>query len=1050
MLDQRRVAAQPDEKREQLFTERYEDLLAWALRLTNQQWDAAEDLVQDAFVQWMLARTRLEEIENIEGYLRRMLRNMHVSRISRAAQHLPESALSVADYDSFRLSWTAIEPPRRMQASEELHQICSYACSRKESSKAGSVLILRFFHDYFPTEIVGILNSSRNCIDQWQRLARREAKLFMSKQGRLRFVTGKALTERHPVRYLRSDCDLINDLRQMIFNSCRGECLSRQELEEIYTERHADALTTTKLAHLVSCPSCLDAVNSLLGLPLLAQRFQAEPCEPTDPPHDETGGGVSGGASEDLTRRFGRKLRETHEHKPHELCIAVNGVRVSSFKVGSESNELNLNLTHGQTVEFVEICSEQGVQLLFFSIDPTGLQSEQWASTELSEGRSLEACFRNDKGPSLHVVYQDPEPEEACLGETPNTNNLSSPLLVVPTGDNLDEPKVEQRTGFHPGSWTAWLFRILKAIVRRPVVAQENQLTKSTLLSSLEETSDKIQKTPFVMVLGQSHYDDRQHSSQFGWLILLLSVTAVASFLFFKTSLSRAVTATSLLERANVAEQIRDTVPDQARHRLINLEERHSEEGAIVARRKIEIWENRATGDRAQKLYDDSNRMIAAVRRTADGTRTIYHHGSKPQSQPALSAPDSLLLSFDDIWQLESSAQAFSSLIAEPAVADVEERSTTYVLNYKKERTIGASRLLKATLTLSKSDLHPIGQTLLVQRGGELREYRFVDASFEFVPIKAVPAAAFDIEPEPTGGTGETGGPGHWAFRDLTSSRVPPSPSTSAPPIASAELEVDVAYLLNQAKADRNEQVALTRSAGGSLRVEGIVETQQRKDEFLRVLAPISNNPAVKIEIRTIAEASQRPVPTGSVSVEAAKETNDNVAADDELRAYFSKKDPGGATDEAIRSYCSQMVNRSYRALFHAIELNRLVNRFANVDMRMVAPDARAKWLAMLHEHAAAFVRENAALRQEIQPVFFPGLALKVAEEVSLQSDADIARAVERLHKLALANNEGVRAAFTISSQSSAVAINSEEFWQSLQRAGNLAAKIQQYQTTSN
>jgi len=145
MLDQRLVAAQPDQKREQLFTERYESLLAWAMRLTNQQRDAAEDLVQDAFVQFVLGRTRLEEIENIDGYLRRMLRYMHVSRLSRSAQHLHETALSVADYDSCRLGWTAIEPPRRMQAFEELHQICAYACARKESSRAGSVLILRFF-----------------------------------------------------------------------------------------------------------------------------------------------------------------------------------------------------------------------------------------------------------------------------------------------------------------------------------------------------------------------------------------------------------------------------------------------------------------------------------------------------------------------------------------------------------------------------------------------------------------------------------------------------------------------------------------------------------------------------------------------------------------------------------------------------------------------------------------------------------------------------------------------------------------------------------------
>src|SRR5215211_3520371 len=246
MLDQRRVDAQPDEKREQLFTEHYKSLLAWALRLTNQQRDAAEDLVQDAFVQWVLARTKLEEIENIEGYLRRMLRNIYVSKMSRSAQQLHESALSVADYDSFRLGWTAIEPPRRMQASEELHQICTYACSRKESSRAGSVLILRFFHDYFPTEIAAVLNSSRHCVDEWQRLARREAKLFMNEPNRLRFVDTKTAPERHQIKYLSSDCDLMLELQQMIFSSCNGDCLLKQELEQVYSERHTDALTTAK------------------------------------------------------------------------------------------------------------------------------------------------------------------------------------------------------------------------------------------------------------------------------------------------------------------------------------------------------------------------------------------------------------------------------------------------------------------------------------------------------------------------------------------------------------------------------------------------------------------------------------------------------------------------------------------------------------------------------------------------------------------------------------------------------------------------------------
>jgi RNA polymerase sigma factor (sigma-70 family) len=1035
MLDQRRAAAQPDENRERVFTERYEGLLKWALRLTNHDRESAEDLVQDAFVQFVLGRSRLEEIENIDGYLRRMLRYMHCLKMSRSAQHLHETALSLADYDSLRLGWTAIEPPRRMQAAEELYRICAYACSRKESSKAGSVLILRFFHNYFPSEIASVLNSSRNCVDQWQRLARREAKLFINRPGRLRFVDGKAQAGPNAAGYLRSDCDLIHELQQMIFNSRQGDCIAREELEEIYTGGRSDALSTTKLAHIVSCRECLDAVNSLLELPLLAQRYQPENHEPKDPPGD-AGGGASGGGVQELPRKFGNKLRETREHKPHELRIAVNSFPVSSLKVSSELSELNLNLTPDEPIEFVEVSSEQGVQLLFLTLNPAAPRDEQWAWIELSDGRLLEACFRNEDGPSLHVVYRDPQPEESyATGENLN-NALSSPLFVVPAGNELDEQKVaNQAVVFHLRSWTTRLSETLRALWKRPVVVPEKQLSDNG-------------EQPLFAVLGQSRYTARRRA--FGWLMMLVSALVVGGFLSFRSSLSPTVTASMLLERASTAERNTDAAPDLVRHRFINLEERRSAEGAVVARRRIEIWENRAHGNRAQRLYDDSNRLIAGVWQTADGSRTVYHHGSKPQTQPAPATPESFLLNLEDIWQLEPSARSFSELIAEATAAAVEERATTYVLRYEKDRAIGASHLLKATLTVSKSDFHAIEQTLLVQRGSELREYRFAEASFELVPVKAVAPTAFEIEPELTGGAGKTGRPGDWALRDLTSSRVPPSPGTSTPPSASAELEVDVAYLLNQAKADRNEQVALTRSAGGSLRVEGVVDSQQRKEEFLRALSQVSANPAVKIEIRTVAEAIQRAAKASAVQVQEPEETNDTVAVEEELRAYFSKRGAAGPVDQAIQSYSSRVVNRAYRALFHAIELKRLIDRFANVDMRTVAPDARAKWLAMLREHATAFLRENAALREEIQPIFFPGTVLQVNEDALIQSDTDLARVVERLRKLALSNNEAIRSAFTISSQSSASAFKSTAFWQSLQRTGNLANRIRQYETTAS
>ncbi len=1022
MLDQRRVAAQPDDKREQLFTERYESLLAWAMRLTNQQRDAAEDLVQDAFVQFVLGRTRLEEIENIDGYLRRMLRYMHVSRLSRSAQHLPETALSVADYDSCKLSWTAIEPARRMQAFEELHQICTYACARKESSRAGSVLILRFFHDYFPTEIASILNSSRHCVDQWQRLARREVKLFMDEPGRLRFVNGAGPSDTNQIRYLKSDCDLMRELRQMIFNSRRGECLSNQEVEEVYSGNSADALTTAKLAHIVSCCACLDAVNSMLGLPRLAQRYEAQPPEPKGPPGDASGGGASGGGTSDLTTKFAHRLRETHEHKPHELRIAINGSLVSSLKVSSDLSELDLNLTPDDPIEFVEVFSEQGVQMLFFSVDPAGLQAEQWAWIELSEGRSLEACFRDENGPSLHVVYKDPAPDEAYVtGETPNIA-LSSLLSVVPEADAWDEAKTGKQ---------GVVFRLrsrLKGLFGR--------------VSLVEETPHETQ---VLHLLSQSSgATGIQFQRRRGWLIVLVSALVVAGFLYFKVNLSRSVTATGLLQRANAVEKSYER-GDQVRHRFINLEERRSAEGAIVAQHKIEIWENRGSGASAQRLYDQSNKLIGGTWEKADGGRVVYHHGSKPQSQPAVTNPEDLLFNLDDIWQLQPSAKSFAVLIEQPALAEVEERSATYVLHYEKGRTIGASQLLKATLTLSKSDLHPIEQTLLVLRGDVLREFRFVEASCELVPVKDVAPAVFEIEPELTGGAGEPGRPEDWAFRDLTVSRVPPSSSTSTPPVASAELEVDVAYLLNRAKADLNEQVNLTRSAGGSLRVEGVVDSQERKEEFLRALAPVLNNPAVKIDIRTVAEAMKHPASVGPVSIQQTVETANTIAVDAELRAYFQKHNPSEPTDETISKYSSRVVNSSYAALFHAIELKKLVNRFAGVDMRAVAPDARAKWLAMLREHAETFERETTEMRAEIQPIFFADAPAFVAEELSIENDADLARAVGRLHRMALANNAAIRSGLTISSESSAAAIKSRQFWNSLTSAGELAAQIKAF-----
>src|SRR5688500_7319307 len=92
---------------EDLFVERYQLLRRWALGLTNGQRAGAEDLLHDLFIQFTLNRPDLDRIENLEGYLRTMLRNLHLSRLRRASA-AQNSTFSFTGYDSVAIGLRAI------------------------------------------------------------------------------------------------------------------------------------------------------------------------------------------------------------------------------------------------------------------------------------------------------------------------------------------------------------------------------------------------------------------------------------------------------------------------------------------------------------------------------------------------------------------------------------------------------------------------------------------------------------------------------------------------------------------------------------------------------------------------------------------------------------------------------------------------------------------------------------------------------------------------------------------------------------------------------
>src|SRR5712692_2729559 len=213
MLKPRRISA----SHRDAFMERYKGLHSWAVQMTANDQALAEDLLHDLFILFTLSQPDLRRIENLDNYLYASLRNLHISQLRRATRGRFEQ-LSVVEYESARLSLHSIAHGRDLiQSQDELRRICHYACARKETANAASVLILRFFHGYYPSEIALILRSTRRAVDDRLRMARSEAKACLENPNALSFMQPHPPIAILPAGFARAADDLISELRHTIF-----------------------------------------------------------------------------------------------------------------------------------------------------------------------------------------------------------------------------------------------------------------------------------------------------------------------------------------------------------------------------------------------------------------------------------------------------------------------------------------------------------------------------------------------------------------------------------------------------------------------------------------------------------------------------------------------------------------------------------------------------------------------------------------------------------------------------------------------------------------
>lgn len=392
--------ARPSTSHEDLFVARYDALLRQARRLTSTPAEA-EDVVQDAFIRFSVTRPDLDQIDNLDGYLYTVLRNLHLVRIRRAARS-ELTSLSVIDFDSAESALRARETGDALETREALHAACAYGCTRRLSSKAGSLFLLRFFHGAVPSEVARIAGIEVKSIDYWLTFARREAHLFIEAPERLSFLTRAQAGERHEVRQT-SGVDVLDECRASIFSLEHARCWSDRELDVMYGKGRT-AIAAEALAEIVTCRACLTRVCGRLGISPFDDRF------PTDTLGHNQRGGMRARSKHDILRHGSRRTLEVREHTPRELCVAVNGLVLTKQPVTSDVTELTFTVSLNEPVTLVEVLSEQTECLAFLSKEPEPLGSAQrreWV--ELSNDRSVELVLTfSGPWPTVRAVYRDP------------------------------------------------------------------------------------------------------------------------------------------------------------------------------------------------------------------------------------------------------------------------------------------------------------------------------------------------------------------------------------------------------------------------------------------------------------------------------------------------------------------------------------------------------------------------------------------------------------------------------------------------------------------
>jgi len=482
--------------------------------------------------------------------------------------------------------------------------------------------------------------------------------------------------------------------------------------------------------------------------------------------------------------------------------------------------------------------------------------------------------------------------------------------------------------------------------------------------------SEKNRPAPLTQVLGmlESTLPARLPIRQ----IAIVAVGILALLAIFPLTSTAPISAAELLQRSKQAEeQMMHGVPDPAIHGMFRVTKKSSgssDEESMT----WEIWEDMVHNRVRNRVESEQGisragrqHHVAAVGYSDDGDssplladlQNVYQENGIDIAHPL--SPEGF-----DNWRRSLHGERDEVFATRLAAGD-QGMDLRTIPTQPPVR----GHILSAELIVRSGDWHPVEQRFRIQGATTTQEYDVLETAYQVVALESAPTSI---------------------FADVLSPPVPPlrrrmltTPAIAVPtPQELDESELSAKFALHGVDEFLRGQIRIAQDPAGSVVIEGMVETDQRKSEVTSLLASIPYT-AVKLQtseealtglqaLSPEAESTAPPTASQSFAQPDAEEVKRNQAWVQSQWNQYGKQFQGieaNNLNEKMAEISNEAIAHTRAGSYQAWALRRLAQDYPPERVRGM--NAWSKWLLemMVQDHARLLGAEIAHLNSMVNPV---------------------------------------------------------------------------------